>query len=79
MKKLGLQSNYAEKTNTSFSWQAFITWTATLFLCLILNQVFGIEIFFLGLPGWFAAALLYIVTSKVFQKSHMQQSVLLSK
>lgn len=66
--KIGLQSNYAEKTNTSFSMPAFITWVATLGFCLVLNQVFGIEIFFLGLPGWFVAALLYIGTSKHFQK-----------
>jgi hypothetical protein len=66
--RLGLQSNYAEKTNTAFSLPAFITWVFTLGLCLVLNQVFGIEIFFLGLPGWFIAALLYVVTSKYLQK-----------
>jgi purine-cytosine permease-like protein len=75
LKKLGLQSNYAEKTNTSFSWQAFITWTATLFICLVLNQAFGIEIFFLGLPGWFIAALLYMATSKILQKNQVQHAV----
>jgi purine-cytosine permease-like protein len=66
--KMGLQSNYAEKTNTSFSLPAFITWVATLGICLILNQLMGIEIFFLGLPGWFIAALIYIGTSKYLQK-----------
>jgi hypothetical protein len=29
----------------------------------------GIEIFFLGLPGWFVAVVVYIVASKVTQKS----------
>lgn len=66
--RLGLQSNYAEKTKNTFSLPAFITWVLTLALCLVLNQLFGIEIFFLGLPGWFIAALLYIVTSKYLQK-----------
>ncbi|WP_317170115.1 hypothetical protein [Rhodocytophaga rosea] len=65
---MGLQSNYAEKTNTSFSLPAFITWIFTLGLCLVLNQLFGMEIFFLGLPGWFIAALLYMGTSKYLQK-----------
>jgi len=28
----------------------------------------GIEIFFLGLPGWFIAVGVYIICSKIFQK-----------
>jgi purine-cytosine permease-like protein len=70
--KLGLQSNYAEKSQVSFSWPAAITWLVTLIFCLVLNWVFNIDIFFLGLPGWFAAALLYIVSSKLIQKSPVQ-------
>jgi purine-cytosine permease-like protein len=66
--RLGLKQDYAFERNIRFSWAAAITWIATLALCLILNFNFGIEIFFLGLPGWFLAALLYVVTSKLYQK-----------
>jgi purine-cytosine permease-like protein len=72
--KLGLQSNYAEKTKTTFSLPAFITWMATLLICFALNQLFGLEIFFLGLPGWFIAAIIYVITSKSLQKQHLPLS-----
>jgi purine-cytosine permease-like protein len=57
-KKMGLESNYAEKTGSRFNWAAGLTWFLTLTLCLIINLVFaGVEIFFLGLPGWFIAVI----------------------
>ena len=68
MPKLGLQNAYAEKMGIRFSWQAGITWIGTLLLCLFLNLYYGIEIFFLGLPGWFIAAGVYILFSKILQK-----------
>lgn len=67
--KLKLQSNYAERTKTLFSWPVFATWGLTLILCIVLNKVFAIEIFFLGLPGWFVAVILYIVLSKWMQRN----------
>lgn len=72
LKKIGLQDDYAEKTNSSFNWSVGITWVFTLVLCLILNMAFGIEIFFLGLPGWFAAVVIYVVASKMNQKQPLQ-------
>jgi hypothetical protein len=30
-----------------------------------LNQIYGIEIFFLGLPGWFVAVAIFVVFSKI--------------
>ena len=67
--KIGLKSNYAETYGKSFNLAAAIAWILTLVVSLVLNRVVGIEIFFLGLPGWFVAAALYIVFSKVIQKS----------
>lgn len=67
-KKLGLKENYAELTNTSFNLSAAITWGLTLAFCLVLYFAFGIDIFFLGLPGWFAAVLIYVAASKILQK-----------
>jgi hypothetical protein len=31
-------------------------------------MVLGIEIFFLGLPGWFMAIILYVIISKLYQR-----------
>ncbi len=66
--KLNLVSNYAEKTGITFNWAAGLTWVLTLGLCLFINLYFGVEVFFLGLPGWFIAVLFYIVFSKLLQK-----------
>lgn len=74
MKKIGLAEYYAEKMNIRFSWQAGITWIGTLLVCLILNIYYGIEIFFLGLPGWFVASAVYILFSKLLQKKIILQA-----
>lgn len=69
--KMNLQSNLAEKLGLSFNWTAGLTWGITLLLCLFINLYMGIEIFFLGLPGWFIASLLYIGLSILYQKKIM--------
>ena len=69
LKKLGLESNYAELSRKSFNWAAGLTWFLTLGICTALVQYAGVQIFFVSLPGWFVAALLYIVISKIYQKS----------
>lgn len=69
MKKMGLHEYYAEKAQIVFNWAAALTWVITLGLCVALNQLAGIEIFFLALPGWFIAAALYMVISKFYQRS----------
>ncbi|MBI9070204.1 MAG: hypothetical protein JEY94_01315 [Melioribacteraceae bacterium] len=66
--KLKLKSNYAEFFNKSVNPSAAISWIITLLLCLLINVYFGMEIFFLGLPGWFIASLFYLISSKLFQK-----------
>lgn len=68
LQKIGLRDDYAERTGTNFNWAVAITWGATLILCLFLNIIFNIDIFFLGLPGWFVAVVLYIISSKILQK-----------
>jgi purine-cytosine permease-like protein len=67
-KKMNLQSNLAEKASLDFNWAAGLTWFITLILCVFMNFYMGIEIFFLGLPGWFIAALLYIGLSIFYQR-----------
>ena len=66
--RLGLRRNYADDAGTSFNWAAGLTWFLTLAICLRL--VFWIgrwSLWFVSLPGWFIAALMYILLSYLFQ------------
>ncbi|MEX2594889.1 MAG: hypothetical protein WD426_19135 [Anditalea sp.] len=71
LEKLGLKKNYAELTSISFNWSVGITWVISLALCLFMNLTLGVEIFFLGLPGWFFAVIIYLVSSKWLQKKEL--------
>ena len=68
LERIGLKPNYALESGSDLNWSVALTWLITLIFCLLLNLVVGIEIFFLGLPGWFIAVLVYIVASKINQK-----------
>jgi purine-cytosine permease-like protein len=68
LKKFGLQSNYAEVSRSHFNLAAAITYFGTVLLCLVLNKAAGVQIYFVSLPGWFIAAALYIVSSKLYQR-----------
>ncbi len=68
--KFGMARNFAEKTGTGFSIQAGIAWVVTLAACLTLNTYLGIQVFFLGLPGWFIAVVLYVAASKIVQSTY---------
>lgn len=65
--KLGLKDEYAERSGSRFNVAVAITWILTLVVCLILNLSAGVEIFFLGLPGWFIAVAIYLVASRMVQ------------
>lgn len=66
--KLHLKPNFASTFKKSFNPAAAIAWFLALFSCFLLNMFLKIEIFFLGLPGWFIASFLYIALSFVFQR-----------
>jgi purine-cytosine permease-like protein len=69
--KLGLRSSYAELSGHSFNWAAGVAWLLTLAICL--GAVFSIgrwSLWFASLPGWFIAAVLYIILSKFYQKNN---------
>ncbi len=56
-------------SRTYFNWAAGLTWFLTLAACWGFVKYAGIDkIFFVGLPGWFIAAVLYIVLSKFYQR-----------
>jgi hypothetical protein len=66
--RLGMYSSYAERAGISFNWAAGLTWLTTLGTCVALNRFWGMEIFFVSLPGWFVAVPLYVVFSKMLQE-----------
>ena len=69
LRKFGLASSYAETSRTYFNWAAGLTWFLTLAACWGFVSYAGMDkIFFVGLPAWFLAAILYIVLSKIYQR-----------
>ncbi|MBN2209836.1 MAG: hypothetical protein JW709_00425, partial [Sedimentisphaerales bacterium] len=68
IRKFGLQSNYAELSRKMFNWAAGLAWILTVGICLLLVFKFDVQIYFVSLPGWFTAGLLYIVISFIYQK-----------
>ena len=71
--RLGLKPYFAETFGKSFNPAAALAWGLSLLFCLYLSLSHGVEIFFLGLPGWFVAALLYLVFSKMIQKNLVEE------
>lgn len=63
--RFDFQKEQALTNNTKFSSPALFSWILTLVFCLGLNQFYGVEIFFLGLPGWFVAVFIFITLSKI--------------
>ena len=67
--RLGLRQDYADWKEVAFSWPAAASWGLTLAACWVINAVWGLQIFFLGLPGWFIATAIYVVLSLVQQSA----------
>ncbi|MCH7401849.1 purine-cytosine permease family protein [Belliella kenyensis] len=68
MERWGLVKNYALESGKKLNPAVAFTWILTLGFCLVLNLFADVEIFFLGLPGWFVAVIAYLIFSKLFQK-----------
>lgn len=68
MKKLGLKPFYAEAAGISFNWAAGLAWGITMAACVALALSGTLQIFFVSLPGWFLAAFLYVILSRLLQK-----------
>jgi purine-cytosine permease-like protein len=67
MRRAGMLDFYAERANLSAWWPPLAAWFLALIACVILNIGFGVQIFFLGLPGWIMAGIFYAVMSKSAQ------------
>ncbi|MCG8310608.1 MAG: hypothetical protein MI975_24675 [Cytophagales bacterium] len=76
LKRFGLSDFYAEKTGKMLNWAAATAWIVTLVAGLLMNRFMGIEVFFLGLPGWFVASTIYVVASKLYQSKVSSKTVL---
>jgi len=63
------RSDYAAASGIDINWAAALAWVLTLAGCLAAVNMGGIQIYFVGLPGWFAAATLYIVLSRLLQRN----------
>ena len=66
--RFGFRQNYAAVAGATFNWAAGLTWMLTLVLCLVVVNLGGLQIYFVGLPGWFVAAGVYIVLSRMLQR-----------
>jgi purine-cytosine permease-like protein len=69
-RQLGFQRDFADRSGTRFNWAAGLAWFVTLAICVALVATGRLQIYFVGLPGWFIAALLYVSLSRVFQARH---------
>lgn len=67
-KRLGFKNNYAWEQGLVFYYPAFLSWILSIVFCLLIVFSGKIDLYFVSLPGWFAAAGIYIVSSWVFQK-----------
>jgi purine-cytosine permease-like protein len=68
--RLKLHSNYADVARLHINWAAGLAWLVTVAICSLLVWKGGVQIFFVSLPGWFVACLLYLLLSKFVQKNH---------
>ena len=62
-----MRRNFAELTGQPINWAAGLTWFLTMAICTSLVWWGGMQIYFVSLPGWFIAALLYGVLSRLNQ------------
>ncbi len=69
MPRLHLRPNWAEAGGTAFNWAAGLAWIATLAACLWAVKSGYTQIYFVSLPGWFVAAGIYLVGSKLLQRA----------
>jgi purine-cytosine permease-like protein len=70
--RFGFASRYAAASGVGVNWAAALAWVITLAGCLTVVGMGGLEIYFVGLPGWFAAAVIYVVLSRLLQRKEVR-------
>lgn len=68
MRRLRLQPFYAEAAGKSVNWAPALAWVITVALCLTAVNMGYLGLYFASLPGWFLAAILYLVLSRLLQR-----------
>ena len=66
--RLGLTSDFAERSGSTFNSPAGAAWLIALAACGLLNRFAGVQIYFLALPGWLTAGILYLLLSTLVQR-----------
>jgi hypothetical protein len=74
--RFGLIRDFAERSGSTFNVAAGSAWLIALLTAGFLNRVVGVQIYFLALPGWLTAGILYIVLSTVIQRRWRHNGVL---
>jgi len=67
-KKVGIATDYAEKTGTSFNIAVLLAWVIPVAAGLWIYRTQGINSFMLPLPCWLACGLLYILCTKLLNR-----------
>ena len=75
-KKMGLTRYWRVSRGDKLNLPAAITWAVSALLAYILGSVFGIHIFFLFIPTWIAALIIYPVLSAVMGAKSVDAKVL---
>ncbi len=70
--RFGFRRDYAEAAGARVNWAAAAAWVVTLGLCLAAVSLGGIQIYFVGLPGWFVAAGLFVVLSRWLSRQEVR-------
>jgi purine-cytosine permease-like protein len=68
LKWIRIKSFYAESRSIGFYLPPALAWVLTLGICLWLNLKYEVQVFFLGLPGWFIAVVIYMGMSLYYQR-----------
>jgi purine-cytosine permease-like protein len=68
MKRFGMRPFYAEVSGRGINWAAAAAWLVTLGACLLAVQRGIIGLYFASLPGWFVAAAMYLILSRIIQR-----------
>ena len=64
MRRLGMTSSTPSGPAGAGTWPPMVAWLMSLGICVLLYALVGIQEFFLCLPGWLLAGLIYLVASR---------------
>lgn len=67
LERMDLKSNFAEQKGLKLNYAAALAWLLTLGLCVVLNTLGGVQVYFLAVPAWVAAGVFYLVLSRYLQ------------